>query len=122
MIFGMGELHFEVIVNPFFLEFKVVANVGRPQVGDHETISREAQAQGKHVRQTGGHGQYGDVWVRGAPKERGKGFEFINAILGGGVPKEDIKTVEKGLREALENGIISPHPILPFKTPFYDVS
>ncbi len=88
IISGMGELHLEVIVDRLFREFKVEANVGRPQVAYRETITREATAQGKHVRQTGGHGQYGDVWIRVAPNESGKGFEFTNAIVGGAVPKE----------------------------------
>src|SRR5205807_6496463 len=88
-----------------FREFKVEANVGRPQVAYRETITRETTAQGKHVRQTGGHGQYGDVWIRVAPNERGKGFEFINAIVGGTVPKEYIKPVENGIRETLYSGI-----------------
>src|SRR3989475_2169193 len=83
IIAGMGELHLEIIVDRLFREFKVDANVGRPQVAYRETITRETTAQGKHVRQTGGHGQYGDVWIRVAPNERGKGFEFINAIVGG---------------------------------------
>ena len=82
IISGMGELHLEVIVDRLFREFKVEANVGRPQVAYRETITREAQAEGKYVRQTGGHGQYGDVWIKVAPNERSKGFEFIKAIVG----------------------------------------
>ncbi len=109
IISGMGELHLEVIVDRLFREFKVEANVGRPQVAYRETITREAQAQGKHVRQTGGHGQYGDVWIRVAPNERGK-------------PKEYIKPVENGIREALENGIIAGYPMIDVKATFYDGS
>ena len=122
IINGMGELHLEVIVDRLFREFKVEANVGRPQVAYRETITREAQAQGKHVRQTGGHGQYGDVWIRVAPNERGKGFEFINAIVGGVVPKEYIKPVENGIRETLENGIIAGFPMIDVKATLYDGS
>jgi elongation factor G len=122
IINGMGELHLEVIVDRLFREFKVEANVGRPQVAYRETITREAQAQGKHVRQTGGHGQYGDVWIRVAPNERGKGFDFINAIVGGVVPKEYIKPVENGIRETLENGIIAGFPMIDVKVTLYDGS
>jgi elongation factor G len=122
IINGMGELHLEVIVDRLFREFKVEANVGRPQVAYRETITREAQAQGKHVRQTGGHGQYGDVWLRVAPNERGKGFEFINAIVGGVIPKEYIKPVENGVRETLENGIIAGYPMIDVIATLYDGS
>ena len=122
IIRGMGELHLEVIVDRLFREFKVEANVGRPQVAYRESITREAQAEGKYVRQTGGHGQYGDVWIRVAPNERGKGFEFINAIVGGVVPKEYIKPVENGIRETLENGIIAGYPMIDVKATLYDGS
>ncbi len=122
IISGMGELHLEVIVDRLFREFKVEANVGRPQVAYRETITREAQAQGKHVRQTGGHGQYGDVWIKVAPNERGKGFEFINAIVGGVVPKEYIKPVENGIKETLENGILAGYPMIDVKATFFDGS
>jgi elongation factor G len=122
IINGMGELHLEVIVDRMFREFKVEANVGRPQVAYRETITREAQAQGKHVRQSGGHGQYGDVWLRVAPNERGKGFEFTNAIVGGSVPKEYIKPVENGVKETLDNGIIAGYPMIDVKVTLYDGS
>jgi elongation factor G len=122
IISGMGELHLEVIVDRLFREFKVEANVGRPQVAYRETITRETTAQGKHVRQTGGHGQYGDVWIRVAPNERGKGFEFINAIVGGTVPREYIKPVENGIRETLENGIIAGYPMIDVKATLFDGS
>jgi elongation factor G len=122
IIAGMGELHLEVIVDRMFREFKVEANVGRPQVAYRETITRDAQAQGKHVRQTGGHGQYGDVWIRVKPNERGKGFEFINAIVGGVIPKEYIKPVENGIRESLENGIIAGYPMIDVVATLYDGS
>jgi len=122
IISGMGELHLEVIVDRMFREFKVEANVGRPQVAYRETISREAQAEGKHVRQTGGHGQYGDVWIRVAPNERGKGFEFVNAIVGGVIPKEYIKPVESGIKETLDNGIIAGYPMIDVKVTLFDGS
>ena len=122
IISGMGELHLEVIVDRMFREFKVEANVGRPQVAYRETITREAQAEGKHVRQTGGHGQYGDVWIRVAPNERGKGFEFINAIVGGVIPREYIKPTEMGIKETLENGIIAGYPMIDVKVTLFDGS
>ncbi len=122
IISGMGELHLEVIVDRMFREFKVEANVGRPQVAYRETITREAQAQGKHVRQTGGHGQYGDVWIKAAPNERGKGFEFINAIIGGVVPREYIKPTEMGIKETLDNGIIAGYPMIDVKVTLFDGS
>jgi elongation factor G len=122
IISGMGELHLEVLVDRLFREFKVEANVGRPQVAYRETITREVKAQGKHVRQTGGHGQYGDVWIRAEPNERGKGFEFVNAIVGGAVPKEYIKPVESGVKETLENGIIAGYPMIDVKVTLYDGS
>jgi elongation factor G len=122
IIKGMGELHLDVIVDRMYREFKVEANIGRPQVAYRESITRTAQAQGKHVRQTGGHGQYGDVWVRVEPNERGKGFEFVNAIVGGVVPKEYIKPTENGIRETLENGIIAGYPMIDVKATLYDGS
>ncbi len=122
IIAGMGELHLEVIVDRMFREFKVEANVGRPQVAYRETITKSAQAQGKHVRQTGGHGQYGDVWLKVEPNERGKGFEFVNAIVGGVIPKEYIKPVENGVRETLENGIIAGFQMIDVKATLYDGS
>ncbi|HEU5381480.1 MAG TPA: elongation factor G [Ktedonobacteraceae bacterium] len=122
IIAGMGELHLEVIVDRLFREFKVEANVGRPQVAYRETVTKAAQAQGKHVRQTGGSGQYGDVWIKVEPNERGKGFEFVNAIVGGVVPKEYIKPVENGIREALDKGIIAGYPMIDVKATLYDGS
>jgi elongation factor G len=122
IIKGMGELHLEVVVDRMYREFKVEANIGRPQVAYRESITKTAQAQGKHVRQTGGHGQYGDVWVRVEPNERGKGFEFVNAIVGGVVPKEYIKPTENGIRETLENGIIAGYPMIDVKATLYDGS
>jgi elongation factor G len=122
IIAGMGELHLEVIVDRLFREFKVEANIGRPQVAYRETITKEARAQGKHVRQTGGNGQYGDVWVKVEPNERGRGFEFTNAIIGGVVPKEYIRPTENGVREALERGILAGYPMIDVKVTLYDGS
>src|SRR3989338_7609791 len=100
IIAGMGELHLDVLVDRMKREFGVEANVGRPQVAYKETISMEAQAEGKYVRQSGGRGQYGHVWVKVEPLERGTGYEFVNAIKGGSVPEEFIKPAEKGIQEA----------------------
>jgi elongation factor G len=121
VISGMGELHLDILIDRLFREFKVEANVGRPQVSYRETITKVASAQGKHVRQTGGHGQYGDVWLKVEPNE-GKGFEFVNAIVGGVIPKEYIKPVENGTRETLENGIIAGFPMINVKVTLYDGS
>jgi elongation factor G len=122
IIEGMGELHLDVITDRLFREFKVEANVGRPQVAYRETITKQAQAQGKHIRQTGGHGQYGDVWLRVEPNETGKGFEFVNGIVGGIIPREYIKPVENGVRETLENGVIAGYPMIDVKVTLYDGS
>jgi len=122
IIEGMGELHLEVIVDRMFREFKVEANVGRPQVAYRETITKPAQAQGRYVRQTGGKGQYGDVWLKIEPQERGNGIEFVNAIVGGVVPREYIKPVEEGVREKLENGVIAGYPLIDAKVTLYDGS
>jgi elongation factor G len=122
IIEGMGELHLEVLVDRMFREFKVEANVGRPQVAYRETITQPAQAQGRYVRQTGGKGQYGDVWLKVEPQERGKGFEFVNGIVGGVVPREYIKPTEEGVREKLENGVIAGYPLIDVKVTLYDGS
>jgi len=111
-----------VIVDRMFREFKVEANVGRPQVAYRETITKDAQAEGKYIRQTGGHGQYGDVWLRVTPNERGKGIEFVNAIVGGSVPREYIKPVENGVRETLENGIVASFQMIDVKVTLFDGS
>jgi elongation factor G len=122
IIEGMGELHLEVIVDRMFREFKVEANVGRPQVAYRETITQPAQAQGRYVRQTGGRGQYGDVWLKVEPLERGKGFEFVNAIVGGVVPREFVRPIEEGVREKLESGIIAGYPLIDVRVTLYDGS
>ncbi|HLV99906.1 MAG TPA: elongation factor G [Ktedonobacterales bacterium] len=122
IISGMGELHLEVIVDRMFREFKVEANVGRPQVAFKETITSNAQAEGRFVRQTGGRGQYGDVWLKVEPMERGKGFEFVNGIIGGVVPREYIKPTEEGVREAMENGVLAGYPMVDVKVTLFDGS
>jgi elongation factor G len=122
IIEGMGELHLEVIVDRMFREFKVEANVGRPQVAYRETITHPAQAEGRFVRQSGGRGQYGDVWIKVEPLERGKGFEFVNGIVGGTVPREYVKPTEEGVREALEAGVIAGYPMVDVRATLYDGS
>ncbi len=122
IISGMGELHLEVIVDRMFREFKVEANVGRPQVAFKETVTSQAQAEGRFVRQTGGHGQYGDVWLRVEPLERGKGFEFVNAIVGGAVPREYIRPTEDGVREAMESGVLAGYPMIDVRVTLFDGS
>jgi elongation factor G len=122
IISGMGELHLEVLIDRMFREFKVEANQGKPQVAYRETITTTAQAEGRFIRQSGGRGQYGDVWIRVEPLERGKGFEFINAIVGGVVPKEYIKPVEEGVREALEAGVLAGYPVIDVRATLYDGS
>lgn len=122
IISGMGELHLEVLIDRMFREYKVEANQGRPQVAYRESITQNAQAQGKFVRQSGGRGQYGDVSVKVDPQERGKGFEFVNAIVGGVVPREYIKPIEEGCREALESGVIAGYPMIDVKVTLFDGS
>jgi elongation factor G len=112
VISGMGELHLEVIVDRLKREFRVDARTGRPQVAYRETVTQPARAQGRYVRQTGGRGQYGDVWLNVEPLEPGKGFEFVNKIVGGAIPKEYVSAVEAGVREAAENGIVTGFPMV----------
>jgi elongation factor G len=119
---GMGELHLEILVDRMKREFNVEANVGEPQVAFRETIRGTAEAQGKHAKQSGGRGQYGDVWVRFEPTESGIGFEFVDAIKGGVVPKEYIKPVEKGIRDTLEGGVLAGYPMIGVKATLYDGS
>ena len=111
----MGELHLEIIVDRMLREFKVEANVGKPQVAYRETITQTVEAEGKYIRQTGGKGQYGHCWLRLIPQEPGKGFEFENDIVGGAIPKEFIKPVEKGIVEAMEGGILAGYPVVDVK-------
>ena len=122
IISGMGELHLDIIVDRLKREFKVEANVGAPQVAYRETIRSSAECEGKFVRQSGGRGQYGDVWIRFEPNEEGKGFEFVDAVVGGSVPREYIKPVEDGLRAALNNGLMAGYPIIDIKATLFDGS
>lgn len=122
LISGMGELHLEVIVDRMFREFKVGANVGKPQVAYKETIKRQANAESKYIRQTGGRGQYGHVWIELNPRERGEGFEFISKIVGGVIPREFIAPVENGIKEAMENGVIAGYPVIDLSAKLYDGS
>jgi elongation factor G len=115
LISGMGELHLEIIVDRLLREFKVEANVGRPQVAYRETITRPAKQEGRYIRQTGGRGQYGHVWITVEPGEKGKGFEFVNKIVGGSIPREYIPAVEKGIVEAAEGGVIAGYPVVDVK-------
>ena len=122
IIAGMGELHLEVIVERLLREFKVEANVGNPQVSYRESITHEAEAEGKYVRQSGGRGQYGHVKVKVEPGEAGKGIEFIDKIVGGVVPREYINSVETGIREACKAGVLAGYPILDLKVTLFDGS
>ena len=122
IISGMGELHLEIIVDRMKREFKVEANVGRPQVAYRETIKKTAEAEGKYIRQSGGRGQYGHVWLRVEPLERGKGFEFVNEIKGGIIPSEYIPAVRKGIQEAMEKGILAGYPFVDARVILYDGS
>ncbi len=122
IIEGMGELHLDIIVDRMKREFKVEANIGRPQVAYRETIKQTAQAEGKYIRQSGGRGQYGHCWLRVEPLEPGGGFEFVNEIKGGAIPQEYITPIERGAKEALENGVISGFPLVDVKVAVYDGS
>jgi elongation factor G len=121
LISGMGELHLEIIVDRLRREFRVEANIGKPQVAYKETIRKKARAEGKFIRQTGGRGQYGHVWIEIEPN-RGKGYEFIDAIVGGVIPKEFIPAVDQGIREAMQNGIIAGYPVVDVKVTLFDGS
>ncbi|OGT32796.1 MAG: translation elongation factor G [Gammaproteobacteria bacterium RIFCSPHIGHO2_02_FULL_39_13] len=122
IISGMGELHLEIIVDRMMREFKVEANVGKPQVAYRETIKKQVEHEGKYIRQTGGRGQYGHVWLRIEPNELGKGFEFANEIVGGVIPREYIPAVEKGVKEQMENGVIAGYPVVDVKVALFDGS
>jgi len=122
IIAGMGELHLDIIVDRLKREFKVECNVGKPQVAYKETIKKAVKVQGKYIRQSGGKGQYGDVWFEMEPIEAGKGIEFESKIVGGAVPKEYIKPIEQGMREAAETGILAGYPVTDFKVSLVDGS
>ena len=122
IIAGVGELHLDIIVDRLRREFKVEANIGKPQVAYRETIRQAAECEGKYIRQSGGRGQYGHVWIKFEPNEEGKGFEFVDAIVGGTVPREYIKPTMEGLEAALENGIIAGYPVIDIKATLFDGS
>lgn len=122
IIAGMGELHLDIIVDRMKREFKVECNVGAPQVAYRETIRSTADCEGKFVRQSGGKGQYGHVWIKFEPNEEGKGFEFVDAIVGGSVPREYIKPTQEGLVAALENGLVAGYPVVDIKATLFDGS
>jgi elongation factor G len=122
IISGMGELHLDIIVDRMKREFGVAANIGKPQVAFRETIRKTVEQEGKFVRQTGGRGMYGHVWLKLEPLPGGSGFEFENAIVGGVVPREYIGAIEKGVQEQLENGVIAGYPLVDIKVSLFDGS
>jgi len=119
---GMGELHLEILVDRMKKEFKMEANVGRPQVAYKETILETAEAEGKYIRQSGGRGQYGHTWVRVSPRKAGEGFLFVDEIKGGIIPKEYIPAVRKGIEEAMDRGVIAGYPMVDIEAALYDGS
>jgi elongation factor G len=122
IISGMGELHLEIIVDRLLREFSVGASVGKPQVAYRETVRKAVEQQGRFVRQTGGRGQYGDVWIKLEPQATGGGFVFVDAVKGGSIPREYIPAVEKGIREALDNGVLAGYPVVDVKVTLFDGS
>jgi len=122
LIWGMGELHLEIIVDRMLREFKVEANVGKPQVAYRETIRKAVEQEGKFIRQSGGRGQYGHVWIKLEPKEPGGGYEFVDDIKGGTVPKEYIEPANKGIQEASQSGVLAGYPVVDFKVSLFDGS
>ncbi|PIR73202.1 MAG: elongation factor G [Candidatus Moranbacteria bacterium CG10_big_fil_rev_8_21_14_0_10_35_21] len=122
IISGMGELHLDILVDRMKREFKVEANIGQPQVAYRETIKTMAEAEGKYIKQSGGRGQYGHVWLKVEPQEKGKGFEFVNEIKGGAIPQEYIAPVGKGAKEAMDKGVLAGYPMVDIKVTLYDGS
>jgi elongation factor G len=122
IISGMGELHLEIIVDRMLREFKVEANVGKPQVAYRETITRSVESEGRYVRQTGGRGQYGHCWLRLHPQEPGQGFVFENSVVGGVIPKEFINPIQKGIEEAMQGGILAGFPMVDLRIEVFDGS
>jgi elongation factor G len=120
IIQGMGELHLEIIVDRLKREFKIGASTGAPMVAYKETIHNNAEGEGKYIHQSGGRGQYGHCFLRVEPKGRGEGYEFVNGIKGGAIPREFIPAVEKGVKEALENGVLAGYPLTDIKITLYD--
>ncbi len=122
IISGMGELHLDIIIDRMKREFKVEANIGQPQVAYRETIKKEAEAEGKYIRQSGGRGQYGHCWIKLEPLKEGKGFEFVNEVKGGAIPMEFIPAIEKGVKEAMDKGVEAGYPMTDVKATVYDGS
>jgi elongation factor G len=122
LISGMGELHLDIIVDRMKREFKVEANIGKPQVAYKETITSQSEAEGKYIRQSGGRGQYGHCYLRIEPRERSEGFEFVDQIKGGVIPKEYLPAIEKGIKEAMDKGVIAGYPVIDVKVTCYDGS
>ncbi len=122
IISGMGELHLEIIVDRMKREFKVEANVGKPQVAYRETIRKMAEVESKYIKQTGGRGQYGHCWLRVMPNEPGKGYEFVNKVVGGAIPREFVPAIDKGIQEALQTGVIAGYPVVDVKVEVFDGS
>jgi len=118
----MGELHLEIIIDRMKREFDVEASVGQPQVAYRETIKRSVEQEGKYIKQTGGRGQYGHVWLKIEPVELGKGFIFINKIVGGVIPKEYIPAIEKGIKDQMQNGVIAGYPVIDVQVTLFDGS
>ncbi len=122
LLYGMGELHLEIIVDRMKREFNVEVNTGKPMVAYRETVRKLVSVEGKYIRQTGGRGQYGHVYIKMEPQERGKGWEFVNAVVGGSIPREYIPAVEKGIKEARESGKLAGYPVVDFKVTLFDGS
>ncbi len=122
IISGMGELHLDIIVDRMKREFKVEANVGKPRVAYRETITQTAEGEGKYIKQSGGRGQYGHCWIRVEPNEAGKGYEFIDEVKGGSIPKEFITPINKGIKEAMDSGVVAGYPMVDIKAAVYDGS
>jgi elongation factor G len=118
----MGELHLDIIIDRMKREFKVEANIGQPQVAYRETIKKPAEAEGKYIRQSGGRGQYGHCWIRLEPREPGEGFEFVDEIKGGSIPQEFISPVGKGVKDAMDSGVVAGYPMVDIKATLYDGS
>ena len=122
IIAGMGELHLEIIVDRLLREFKVEANVGAPQVAFKETIRKAIEAEGKYIKQSGGHGQYGHCWIKFEPLQPGEGYKFVNKIVGGTIPKEYIPAIDNGIQEAKNNGVLAGYETVDFQATVYDGS
>lgn len=122
LVYGMGELHLEIIVDRLKREFNVEVNTGKPQVAYRESIKNKVDQEGKYIRQSGGRGQYGHVYITLEPQERGKGFEFVNKVIGGAIPREFIPAVEKGIKEAIQGGVVAGYPVVDIKVSLYDGS